>query len=402
MALKITVGRLFPFGVEGPGKDVQQFKATVEDDEHPDVIADYTYLRKSTGEVFPASLRLRPAQWSTNFSELTRMAAGNIRDLPLARWERAATAHVMARLSAQGEDIPEGNVRHGSGRVSGGIAGYGIGQARETDEAMPIRTTKTYRLGTAVDKSSPQPVGAKASVPQPTVRIDAVARPATVGAKASVPQPTVTTTPEVSLPPTAADYGRLGAAGVIDVLHPGLRDATTKGGQRRYRALLRMADAAARYLHQQMIGAHDPVVAVAKELDSSVPATRSLLQRARRAELLPKPLTAQQKTSDVQRLTALGVIEHEEVPISAAAHAARIEALYRERVRVAEASKRAAEAAKLWAQEAAQQRAMAEEAYQVARREAEKASEEFQQMMKAIRAAGGLSEAAAELDRPDA
>jgi hypothetical protein len=102
MALKVTVGKPEPTNYEPDGARVYMVTAAVEDDEHPTIAGTFGYLTawvSSTpgDDLFLQSVRVGPPPGHP-VGKIAQLTVSLVRDLPLARWEAAARAHVAFRI----------------------------------------------------------------------------------------------------------------------------------------------------------------------------------------------------------------------------------------------------------------------------------------------------------------
>ncbi|MEW2083465.1 hypothetical protein [Streptomyces sp. NPDC005283] len=85
-----------------PIDDEEDGAATVEvtlrPTEHPTLVATFGYLIRDARVVFPCRLHIGPAPDSP-IGDWVRLGAGLIKDLPVARWERAARAAADAHVA---------------------------------------------------------------------------------------------------------------------------------------------------------------------------------------------------------------------------------------------------------------------------------------------------------------
>lgn len=288
--------------LEKPGDDsglplsAFAIRATVTDTELPAVAVRFNYFIHtfaSTPTLF--GMEVRPS----GEAEVMALTATVIREFPLAGWERAARGHVEERLRgpmtlythvarAMGYDVGDGDtltvetadtsglddpslpqvflVRHGSGTLHAGVTARGSGVAHHTED-----TAQLTDAAHAVITPSGIPSGEAFGEPKVTVGPVPEDGPDDAG---------------LQLPPSAADFARLGPKGIVDTLYPGLEDSTAPSDMRTYNALLRMATAAAIYRRYTLDGVRDPTSATARDMGVSVATARSLLHRARKESLL--------------------------------------------------------------------------------------------------------------------
>lgn len=86
-----------PRKVEGDGEDTATVDVALRPAEHPQITVTFVYAVRGGEVLFPSGMRIEPAH-DVPSGEWIRLGAGLIKDLPVARWERAARAAADAKV----------------------------------------------------------------------------------------------------------------------------------------------------------------------------------------------------------------------------------------------------------------------------------------------------------------
>ncbi|WPO69911.1 hypothetical protein [Streptomyces sp. KN37] len=87
-----------PHQIEGEADGVATVDVSLRPAEHPEFSVTFVYAVRDSEILFPAGMRVEPAHGVPS-REWSRLGAGLIKDLPVARWERAARAAADAQIA---------------------------------------------------------------------------------------------------------------------------------------------------------------------------------------------------------------------------------------------------------------------------------------------------------------